>query len=391
MTKPMSQAEMNAALTQANLQNRAAVLQAGVNMTQQIYSSGLLAAPTLGQVYNVPMRNVGLLKRLVIEITGTITQTAAETHTRTKFGPANILSQIVFTDLSNQTRINTTGWHLHFLATARRSMAYGAAFTNDSSVQIGSVFQTMTMPASVTTAQSFRFFYELPISYSDTDLRGAIYMNVVNATANLQFTLNPNFFLASTADETLGVYKSSIATLGSLTNVTFIVYANYLDQIPIVQQNGQSQPLLPLLDLSYNYLLNNTAVTAIAVNQDNPVNFANFRNFMSCFLVYDNVGLNAGTDVSRLKLQSANYTNLYEYDPFYASLLNRNLINDDFPAGVYYFDFRAKPLATIQYGNMQIILNPSAVTSAAAQMLVGYEMLAISNQVTNAGSLYAGG
>lgn len=387
MTKPMTQAEMNAAMQNANMNNRMAVLQAGVNMTQAIYTSPI--ANPVGATVNVPIRNVGLLKRLVIEITGTVTQGAAETQTKTKFAGANILSQVVFTDLSNQTRIQTTGWHLHFLASARRAGVYGAALSNDSPVQMGSVYAVNTTPSPVTTGQNFRWFYEVPISYSDSDLRGAIYMNVVNATANLQFTINPNFFLASTADETQGVYKSSTTDLGLLSNVVVTVYQNYLDQIPIVQQNGQTQPVLPLLDLAYNYLLNNTNIPALTKSQDNPIQFSNFRGFMSAIAIFDNGGLTAGTDINYWALQSANYTNIFKYDPFYAALQSRNLLGDDFPAGVYYFDFRGKPLSTIQYGNMQLIMNPSANIATGANMPVGYEALALANQVTNAGSLYA--
>jgi hypothetical protein len=226
-------------------------------------------------------------------------------------------------------------------------------------------------------------FYEVPITIYDNDLRGGIYANVVNGTINLQFTINPNFWLASTADETLGVYKSSTAQAGTLSNVTWTVYQEYLDQIP----QGSNGPILPQLDLSTAYLLNNSSVSIPNVSQDIPIPYANFRDFQSTFVIYDDAGLNAGTDVNYWALQSANYTNIWKVDPYYAALLSREMIGDDWPSGMYYFDHRLQPISTIQFGNMQLVLN-AATANSGAQVLVAWESLALINALTNAGSLY---
>jgi hypothetical protein len=372
----------------ANMAARGMVLGQAINMVQSIATGTLTGASARGSVVNVPIRNVGLLKRFWLELSCTIIQSAAETQTLTKWGPANFCSQIIFTDLNNQNRINTSGWHLHALATARRQMAYGAAFTNDSPVSIGSNFNVMIATASVTnSAKTIRMFYEIPIAYGDYDLRGAIFANVVNATMNLQFTVNPNFVVGSGADATLAVYQSSTAgDLGTLGTVTWTLYQNYLDQLP----QGKNGPIVPQLDLSTAYDIKNTAIVGgLAVGQETPIPYANFRNFMSTTVIYDNGGtLNVGTDVNYWSLQSANYTNIFKIDPFLSSLMTRQLIGDDMPPGTYYFDHRAKPISTIQYGNMQLVLNPSTV-NANAQMLVGFEALALINQITQAGSLYA--
>lgn len=367
-----------------NLMARNAVLAQSIDMTQSIFRQTFSSAIP-GTVVNVPVRNVGLLKRFIVKVDVTFARSASETQTRTAFGPANLFSQIVFTDLSNQTRINTTGWHMHYVATARRQMAYGAAFTNDTPTSIGANYTVISAPSSFTSGtQTIRMFYEIPIAYGDYDLRGSIFMAVVNATANLQLTINPSFGVASTADGTLAVYKSSSTDLPSISSLTIEVYQNYLDQLPYA--NGGA--VLPLIDLSTAYLLNNTVATGISANQDLAVPYANFRNFLSTFAIYDNNGgLTAGTDINYFLLQAANYTNIWKYDPFTAALTQqRNIINDDFPAGMYYFDHRRKPISTIQYGNMQLVMNPNTVTNG--QLLVGYEALAIIDQITQAGSLY---
>lgn len=370
-----------------NLAARNAILQQGVDMVIPIYTQ-TLTGTLPGQVVNIPIRNVGLIKRFFVEIKASFAQGAAETQTLTPQGLSNFLSNVTFTDLSNQTRINTSGWHLHYLATARRQAAFGAAFTNDSPTGIGSNFSIIKAPATVTTVQPLSMFYEVPLAYGDFDLRGAIYANVVNATMNLQLTINPNFSVGSTADKSISCYQSSTGQVGVLSALTITVYQNFLDQLPMVAGQGA---VLPLYDLANAYLINQTSVSGIVSAQDNPLPFANFRNFLSTILVYDNQtgggALNAGTDINYFSLQSANYTNIFKLDPYAAKLLERTIINDDLPAGHYYFDFRRRPISTVQYGNMQLIFNPSSVQTGAA-VFVGYEALALINQVTQAGSLY---
>ncbi len=376
-------------LAAMNFQARQLLLANGLNMWQQI-NVQTFNVNVPGTVINVPLRNVGFVKKLYVEILMTVQRSAAATDTqnRTALGPANILSNIILTDLSNNQRINTAGWHMHLLATARRGKAFGAAYTNDSPVDIGSNYDVMVAPTSFGAGvQTIRMFYEIPIAYSDTDLRGGIYASTVNATFQLQMTVNPNFFVASTGNPVQAVYQSNNAELGRVVEMTVRTYQNYLDQVPM----GQNGPILPIQDLSQAYLINNTAVQALAVAQDNVIPYANFRDFLSTFFIFDQGGtLNPGTDVNYWALRSANYTNIFNLDPFIATLLGgRNLISDDYPAGVYYFDFRQKPINTIQYGNMEMVLNPSAVAGATSQLLVGYEAMAIINQVTQAGSLYA--
>lgn len=370
----------------ANMQARALVLGQAVNMWNSIYTQ-TLSGTIPGQIINIPLRNVGLIKRMLVKIDYDIVENNSVVLTRTPFGPANTLSQVVFTDLANQTRINDAGWHLHMMATARRQSAFGAAFLNDSPVNIGSNYRVLSAPSTINNATGHvTMYYEIPVCYGDFDLRGAIWAGVVNATMNLQLTVNPQLLVASTGSQVLSVYKSSGAiTAPVVSNFTVNVYQNYLDQVPFTA-NG---PILPQLDLATVYLLNNTAKPGLSANQDNPFPYANFRNFMSTSVIFDQGGtLNAGTDINAWKLESANYTNIFNVDPITACLWTRQIIGDDFPAGVYYFDHRQKPISTIQYGNMQLILNPSSVAGASTQVLLGYEALSIVNQITQAGSLY---
>jgi hypothetical protein len=349
----------------------------------QVVATNTPAAPLVGQQITIPLRNVGLVKRLIIEITGSVAQGAAESQSLTPFGLANVCSNVNVTDLSNYQRVNTTGWHLTFLASLRRQAAYGAAFLTDTPFGLGSNFAVNNTPSPITTVKPFRMFYEVPLAYSDTDLRGGIFSAVVNATWQLQLTLNPNFFVAAGADPTTAVFQSSTAQLGLLTNVVITVHQIYLDQLPY---NGPN-PVLPLFDLATGYLIQNTSNTGLVVTQDFPIQYPNFRQILSTMFIYDNNGvLNPGTDINYIGIQAANLVFLYKTDPFVVALRVRNTIGDDLPKGTYCLETRMQPINTSAYGNMQLVINPSAVNPPAS-VLVGYEMIGIINQVANAGSL----
>lgn len=373
-------------ITAQNMAARQAVLQNAITMIQPTFQQTFTTGTLIGGVFPIQLRNVGLQKRIIIELQATIANGGGETQTRTPFGPANFLSNVTLTDLSNQQRVNTTGWHLFSLATVRRQLVHGAAYVTDTPCGLGSNYAIMSAPTSFVTAagnQTVRMFYEVPLAYSDFDLRGAIYSNVVNATYQIQLTVNANFFVATGADNTLAVYQSSSAVLGTMSSLTIKIYQVYLDQLPIV--NGG--PVLPALDLSTTYILQNTVVSNITANQDNPIPYPNYRQFMSTMAIYDQNGTRAaGTDINQWKLQVANYTNILNIDPFAQSLMTRNLIGDDFIAGMYYFDHRNQPINTNQWGNMELVINPSTA-AAQSTLLIGYEMLALAQQVVQAGSL----
>lgn len=376
-----------------NDQAQALVLAGARPMIQPTMSQTVPGSNTAqGQTITFNLNNVGLQTKLTVEITGSLACPAGETITATPWSLANLFSQVVLTDLSNIQRINTTGLHLFALASLRSRGAFGAAFVNDSPVKMGSNFSVIDGPASVNNAAgtvNFTMFFELPLAYHDNDLRGAIYSNVTNAQWRLQLTVNPNFFSGSGATDTLfSCYQSNQANpAATLTNFKIVVYQHYLDQLP---RGSNGQPIVPLFSLSWNYLIINTVSTGMVATQDFPVQYANFRTFLSTIAIFDNGGtLNTGSDVNYVAIQVANQTYLERLDPLMSSLRTRQMLGDDYPAGTYVFDHRRWPIVTDQFGNTQFVLNASQV-NAGANLQMMYEMLSIQNQAINAGSLAAG-
>ncbi len=379
-----------AAAYAANLNARKAVTSLALPEEQIIFSQAGLT-PANNPVLNIPPRNVGLITGFLIEVTVTGTSGAGSTMTRNPLGgPANIFSSIIFTDLSNNVRINTSGLHMATLATMRRRHVIGASYTNDSPLGFAALWTTVIQcPATVAAATAFtvNMIYEIPIAYSQDDLRGGIYANVINATMNLQLTFNTNFAqLTGAGVDTSGSVFSYTVAAPTAVAYSVVIYQQYLDQIP----PGKNGPILPQGDLSTIYEIKNTNLTGVAVGQDFPIPYANFRAFLSTMLVYDQGGVLApGTDINYISLQSANFVNIFKLDPTNFAFKHRSWFLDDTPAGMYLINTRRKPLSTIQYGNLQ--LNINAKTAAAGTVvLVGYEAMAQQNAIFQAGSLAGG-
>jgi hypothetical protein len=381
---------------------RQLVLRNAVEMTQVIYQNVMATVAAGTNVLNIAPRNVGLLKRFLIEISGTATAVTS-TATSTVLGFGNAIQNLQFVDLNNNVRINTDGIQLTVLKQVKArenslssfpiSTIQTDAMLAGQFIASGSApnFPVINYSLPTTGGLSFRAVFEVPIAYSDDDLRGAVYLNVVNANANLQITFNPSFFSPNAATDTTNyVWTSGAVAPGSVTNMTVTVYQVYLDQLPV---SNQGAVILPSLDLSTVYELKKTTITGQAVTQDNPYSYTNFRDFLSTLTVWNSTGLTAGlkngSDVNYWALQSANFTNIWKIDPLYAAQKYREIVGSDLPLGTYYFSHRKKPLSTIQYGNLQLILNPASLTAGSCYQYVYVEDFALVNALTQAGSLSA--
>lgn len=369
-----------------NINNRNIVVGNSQRICQQIFSGSV--NPNQQPIVNVSPRNVGLLLGFIVEVSGGVTNGATDTATRTGLGSANVVQNFTFNDLNNVQRINTTGWHIAMLNSARQGFGFGGAYAPNLPMGFGNNWTPFSGPATIAGAATgtVKHTYHVPIAYSPTDLRGAIYAAIVNATMNLQITVanNDQLFVGTTG--VLNAAYRGNANGGWTNNVQVTVYQVYLDQLPVA--NGA--PILPLMDLNTIYDLKNTTQSGIVANQDFPVSYANFREFLSTMPVFDNGDtFNAGSDVNTWALTAANSFNLFKVSADIAALEARQTFMADPPAGVYYFDHRRKPINTITFGNMELNLNASTV-NANARLVVGFESFQNTTQIPVAGSLDAG-
>lgn len=341
-------------------------------------------------VVNINPRNVGLIKGFFIDVETTFVGNETAAAALSAFGVANLLHQIKFDDLQNNTRVQTSGWHLHLINSVRNQRPFGLSMALENSpIDYGAIYSVISAPATIgfneTVTAKMRYY--LPLAYSNSDLRGAVYANVVNATMQITLTINKNFALAANNPDPRSVYNVTAGAV-AMTNCKITVYQHYLDQLPV----GQQGPILPMLDIQTIYELKDTTMTGIAPTQDFTVPYANFRTFLSTTAIYWEGGntLAPGTDINYWALRSANFTDIFKYEPNVGALLTRLQIGTDVPTGSYYFSHRERPISTIQYGNMELVINASQA-DAGTQLFIGYEDFAMINIVSGAGSLPAGG
>jgi len=369
-----------------NQSQRAILVGNAQRMVQSIYSGTV--DPNTTPTLNIAPRNVGLILGFIVKVSGGVTNGAVVAATRTGLGSANVLQNITFTDLNNVQRINTRGSHIALLNSARQGFGFGGAYAPNLPMAYGNNWAPFAASSSLAAdaTGTVTHTYFVPLAYSSQDTRGAIYAAVVNATMNLQLTIANDAQLFVDGTDPLGAVYDGNANGAWTDTVSVEVYQVYYDQLPVM--NGQ--PILPMLDLNTIYDLKNTVKTGISANQDFPIEYANFRQFLSTMPIFDNGGsYNSGSDVAYWALQAANSTNLFKLGPDIAALEARQTFMADPPPGVYYFDHRMKPIDTITYGNMELVLNASTVNSGA-QVVVCYEAFQNVNQIPMASSLSAG-
>jgi hypothetical protein len=372
---------------------RSLLLRRAIDRMIPLPAAALSAAQAAGTApVNFQPQAVGLLKKFIIEISGTANNTdGANAANLSDIGLANLIAQAVFNDTQSYTRIQTSGWHLAQLFLAKHRWGAVRALLSTALIESGNYgnnFGVVVAPTGFAhgTSQAFRMVFEMPICYSDEDLRGAVYLGTLNSPSQLSITLPQNPFAASGVDSTQSAWKGAA---GNLSNVTIQVYQVFLDQIP---RDKSGAPLLPPLDMRTVYELKNTVnQQAFQVGQDNPLSYGNLRRFMSTFLIYNHdpsadAGRVGGTDLNYFALQSANFTNFWKKFPLQVAREARVLTHADLPPGVYYFSHRKAPINTLTYGNMQLLTNPSAA-AAGAYALVGWEDFSTINALMQAGSL----
>lgn len=382
-----------------NMEARRAVSAYATKRRQSIYSQTI--DPSSQRRVRIPIAATGLLLGLIINVKTNVAVAASTgtALTRTPFGAANLLEQVTFFDINNNTRHQTTGWHLAAIASARAGRPYaGTDLDAGSSAKnypsfYGRVNEDLEAGAA-TIAQDadsdVAFTYMLPIAYSDKDLRGAIYAGVINATMTLQLDLNQDFIQARTLG---GWSEAGYATANDSTAPADVTLGDfeieviqvYYDQLP-----GGKNPVLPALDLSVVYELKSTNYTGLTQGIGFDMPYSNFRDYLSTMTVYRNrvdaSGFMTAGDIDKWALETASFLDIFELRDRYPAMWNREQFGSDLPLGVNMFSTREKPITTEQFGNMDLVVTPANVQTGA-NVLVGYETFALTDKVIRAASM----
>lgn len=379
-----------------------------IKKTLQLPSVTVVPAST--PTLNVQLINVGVLRGVWVKCVATIANAdGALTASLSDFGPANMWSQIVYNDLSNITRIQTTGAHLFMGDCIRRRGIFGAAYTNDNPGKFGANWTPIKAPATIANGASgvVISYHYIPVQYSDNlqslDFRGAVFCNVSNANQSISLTFNPNVSVAAGVDSVNALYGGVTTPNVSITSATVTVYQDVWDQLPTWSQlpagvtpamwiaaTGDSTGLVvPNAAMKFMYEWKFTSFANLSPSIENVFPYTNQRQYLSTILQYNNPARALGTDINYIRLAAANSYEYWKYDPLTVALKTRQLLHDDFPAGFYLFESRDRPINTSVSGNLQLSVNP-ITASAGANANIFYEDFALTSTVTGATSLASG-
>ena len=350
-----------------NAQMRQMLLATAPEMEKNL---GTFTENAIGRTTRVKLFNVGIITKLVLDVTAAVTIGTAVAVPSTK-APWNLISRVRVSDFDGSDRVNLSGFQLFMLNCKRRRCLYG--FNNDAAT---AAYVNPLVPTAVATA-NIQFQLEVPLAYDVDnkivqlrDLRGAIMAQT--ATGEMYLTVDWTTSLHTNVDVD-SVYAGAGTTTVALAaaGIALTVYQHYL--LPqAVSENGGIP--LPQIDLMTVYELSGNVRSAdnIVVNQEKLLSYPNVRSVIGFFVNYVQVATLTSAKINTFRL-IVNGNNVIKERTERKQLFEMRMDNNgDLIPGCYYFDHTAKPIETALFGNVQLGITPNTV-GANPYMEFGYE------------------
>ena len=286
----------------------------------------------LGETARIRLMNVGIVTRLRLIVEATVSGTITA---YSKKAPYNLISLVKLIDFDGSDRISAPAFLINELSKVRYGM--------DDDVPVISNYALPVLPTSNGT---MKFILDIPIAYDpEGDLRGSILAQTSTGEFYLQLQFNTLAYDSNNVD--------AVVTNGSSVNISDIyvtVIQEYLMPVPVA-----GQVPIPSLDVSTVYELVSLKTTDNIQNGvEKLINFPNVRNIYSVLsTVVNNKDLTWDNCDEWRILVNSNYTmRKYKLDDYIVSF--RHMVQYDPTKGVYYVDFRSKPVETAIYGQVQL-------------------------------------
>lgn len=371
-TNPQEQARI------ANMLARNAITQSAVKQILPVANASIpLTGGALSQTaVQLQPTPVGFQLGFWLGIKANITNTSGGVLTRTPFGGSNLLQNATYFDLGNTPRTNASGKMLEMLMTQKQGQPFGATVTPDESYGVGfgnwDIYKVPATIASAATAD-VKFWFYIPLAYSDFDLRGAVFGNIAQAMQrlNLTFPTSAQMIASNVESPVDAVYQSASAT--KTITINSWSYEVYLHTYGAGLPMRDGQYIAPLNDLGTVYALNETSVTGLTVGQQLSVPFPNSWEYISLTSVFANGNQqNAGTDVTDIETKTASGISWGALTPDIHALTTSLRIKAHPPAGMYFDSYHQKSVKVAEYGAMTWNLRPKVVNTGA-NVRIAYE------------------
>ena len=307
------------------------------------------------------LTNVGVLTRMLFEVTATITNSsgAAIAITPSPAAPWNLISWLKVKDFTGTEFINLTGLQLFNLNCIRlmKKAGFSMAFAGDAAYSVP-VYSLPAFPTSVPAngTATVKFLISCPIAYApNSDLTGAILMQSVTGQMYTEIIWNNSIF---------GADDDSVYNSGVNANLTTSINCEIVQEYRGVVSSG-GNIVLPEIDLGTVYELNGTYkdTSGIVAGVAKKIPYSNFRTVLTKQLQFMNGGVLAAGSVTNLQLV-ANSNQFYQtFTEDQLAQRMREALGFDITPGCYHFSTRDHPIETVLYGNIELWFQPSAVST----------------------------
>jgi hypothetical protein len=326
----------------------------------------------LGQTSRVQLFNVGVLTKLLLEVTCNITiGTAAAAAS--SFAPYNLISRLKIQDYDGTDRVNVSGFQLWVLNSNRNKQFYGG--NNQSGA---AVFTNPVVPTAVGNGQ-ISFFIEVPIAFDVDnpdmklqDTRGAIMSQTNVGQMFLNIDWNNSLYSNGDIDSVYAGAATTTVVGQNSAPVTCTVWQDYIMPQPIP---GTSQIPLPLDDFNTVYELAGgvRSTDNLAVGSEKLLDLPNVRSVIGSYYNYVTGGAVAQGNLSELRMIVNGNTVISEDTELSFLFRQRRSLNTDLVPGCFIFDSRQSPIQTAIYGNVQAGLTPATVSGGNQYVEIMYE------------------
>lgn len=343
-------------IAQQNAGLRAALLQSAPRMRKNVAT----ATAAVGGTTRIKLFNVGVLVKLLLRVTADITIGTAVATASTK-APYNLISRVRLTDYDGTDRVNLSGFQLWVLNCIRVDNFYG--INNGGSIT--AVLSNPAVPTAVGNGQ-VAFFIEIPVAFDVDnpivqlqDLRGAIMCQTAVGEMYLNIDWITSLYANGDVDSLYSGGATTTVVGQNSTPITVTLWQDYL--LPQAIGNRGQIPL-PGIDLMTVYELNGNIKSSdnIAVNTEKLISYPNVRSVIGAYFNFVSAAA-LSNNVSSVRLIANGNNILMDNTGLSQLFYQREYLQTDAVAGVYFRLHREHPIETALFGNVQMGLTPSVV------------------------------
>lgn len=346
---------------------RAALLATAPRMRKNV----ITATAEAGGVTRLKLFNVGVVTKLQLFISALLTIGTATAVPSGK-APWNLISRVRLTDYDGTDRVNLSGFQMFVINSVRFRQYYG--FNNDAAT---AVFTNPSIPTAVGNG-TLSFFMDIPVAFDVDnpivqlqDLRGSILAQTAVGEMYLSIDWNASYYTNNDVESVYAGAGTTTVVKNGNNNISVTMWQEYL--LPQAIGGGGQTPL-PMIDLFTVYELNGNVKSSdnIAALTEKLISYPNVRSVIGAYANFVSGGV-MSTTLNGLRI-IANGNNILVDHTYQSQLFyQRNYINGDTVAGVFFRLHRDKPVETALFGNVQLGLTPLTVAGGNQYFELAFE------------------